>query len=316
MSRRNNLVLANVCLAALYGCGGGSDEQSTVVKQSDPAPQVQLTGVKNNSALTMAPRKTDHVLYRASLAGNDSRTGETGFVLNYIPTVINGPQWHIWVDDDLTSTVWSIKKSPAKDTSLPESAIHRVSVTIGSPTLLADKSESVADDNKVKILDDISHSVKTLDLSSAGTSMYPNWSGKMALTQINTRHVDTASWHKNNGLGTDMLGNVETTRNGDKISISMELPAAGCTLLGEGKPSNSIRKFERFTITGFDKCGFDPARGSNWTPRDYLNTGGLAKANKDGEVAYATTFKNESGAEMLMVGFPSLDGVMFMMQKS
>lgn len=252
------------------------------------------------------------VLYKSELLNSDGTTGESGFAVSY-SLWGKGTTWDLMVDSGARSTVWKIKSVKASGDAVPAMQINSVTGVIadGSPSFASNEVITAAD--KVKIENE-SHLVTAFDLSSAGTSMYGNWSGLMRLTFINTTPVNTASWHPNNGLATDMLGNVETTSNGDKMTVTMAMPAAGCTLVGEGSSSDKVG-FNRLTFTGFDKCQFDPANGANWTSIEYYNSERLAKA-KEGTLGYATTFKDESGAEMLLVGFPELDGVLLVMNKS
>ncbi|MFE8730770.1 hypothetical protein ACFX56_27540, partial [Aeromonas hydrophila] len=80
---------------------------------------------------------------------------------------------------------------------------------------------------------------------------------------------------------------------------------------------NNVPRSRRDIIyfSGFEQCQFDPAKGANWTPNDYYNNDALAKA-MDGVVAYMATFKNDGGAEMLVIGFPNLEGLFFVVPKS
>lgn len=320
MTQLKSILLATAGMAALYGCGGGSDE-TTVVKASEPVKPLALEHVTIPNA----------TLYKADYIQTNGAIDLTGLALKYQKVDERGvTRWSVWANNGVMATKWWVELSrdeilkdnpnsvqltsisrqmnrPMADGRVPaELVIKRVDVSY---------NDIVHNTPQIKVSNpNISSKLNTeLDFVSAGTSMYPKWSGKISLTELKTRAINTDNWHDNKGYSTDMLGDVETTRNGDKVTVTMTFPAAGCTLVGDATSSGKTN-FDKLIFTGFDKCRFDLAKGVNWTAPDLFNNEGLAKG-RNGAVAYGATLKNDSGAEMLLIGFPELDGVVLVMNK-
>ncbi|MBL0611681.1 hypothetical protein JD508_15695 [Aeromonas jandaei] len=316
MMKLKSILLVVSCVGALYGCGGGSDESKvTVVKQSNPDTPQQLVNIDGkitpHDVKNIDPKSA--IFYNSELINSDSTLGLAGLALNYNFGLGQKYNWQVMVDDGHIFSAWftgfnQVTKVPG------ELLLNRVSRSHSAPSVEQSRQKISIAADKLRIVDEVKKATANgLDLSLVGMVSYTNWSGKIKLTPIETSLVNTASWHPNNGLATDMLGNVETTRNGDMVTITMELPAAGCTLVGRNNVPRSRR--DMFTFSGFDKCQFDPAKGANWAPNDYYNNDALAKA-RDGVDAYMATFKNDGGAEMLVIGFPNLEGLFFVVPKS
>lgn len=309
-----SILLVMSCVGALYGCGGGSDESKvSVVKQSNPDTPQQLVNIDGE----IPPHDAESIysipanLYKSELINSDGTLGLAGLALNYNFGSRQKDNWQVMVDDGHLFSAWftgfnQVTKVPG------ELVVNRVSRSHSAPSVEQSRQEISIAANKLKVVDEVKKAPNGLDLSLIEPASYANWSGKIKLTPIETSLVNTASWHPNNGLATDMLGNVETTRNGDLVTVTLELPAAGCTLVGRNV---SLSRRDRVAFGGFDKCQFDPAKGANWTPNDYYNNEALAKA-MDGVVAHIATFKNDGGAEMLVIGFPNLEGLFFVVPKS
>ncbi|MFM5360412.1 hypothetical protein ACET6Z_17450 [Aeromonas veronii] len=315
MMKLKSILLVVSCVGALYGCGGGSDESKvSVVKQSNPNTPQQLVNIDGE----ITPHDAESIysspanLYKSELINSDGTLGLAGLALNYNFGSKQKDNWQVMVDDGHLFSVWFTGFN--KLTKVPgELVVNRVSRSHSAPSVEQSREKISIAANKLRMVDEVKKAPNGLDLSLIGTANYANWSGKIKLTPIEINLVNTASWHPNNGLATDMLGNVETTRNGDMVTVTLELPAAGCTLVGRNNVPRSRRDIVAFS--GFDQCQFDPAKGANWTPNDYYNNEALAKG-RDGVVAHIATFKNDGGTEMLVIGFPNLEGLFFVVPKS
>ncbi|WP_156120180.1 hypothetical protein [Aeromonas finlandensis] len=315
-----SILLAVIGLSTLYGCGGGSSggEEKPSVKTAEP--------VLDHVTIPNA------VLYKAEYRNPDQQVVlSTGFALKYQKIDgENSSRWSIWAKNSLVTTWWWVKQSSddilkSDPNSVQLTSISRRinrNVASGSiPAVSVINQVDIPYNNIVHVIPEFhqnqpvyaSPTHTELDLSGTGTSMHIKWAEKISLQELTTRAINTDSWNENNGYSTDMLGNVETTRNGEKVTVTMMLPAAGCTLVGDAISSGKTR-FDKFVFTGFDKCLFDPAKGDKWTPSDYINSERLAKG-KNGSIAYGATFKDNSGLDTLVIGFPELDGVVLMMNK-
>lgn len=133
----------------------------------------------------------------------------------------------------------------------------------------------------------------------------------MAVTALTTKAVTTASWSAtdSDGFSSDMVGKVDTTNNGGKLTVAIEFPAAGCTLVGEGSATAGLSKL---TMTGFGKCNFKQSAAA--TPIENLWNAALARA-MDNSVAYVTTFTADAKKEALVIGFPDTNGLLITADK-
>lgn len=313
MKKINGLLLAGICAGSLYGCGGSDDKGADPANSAPPGKSFEVEHVTVPNA----------VLYQANYMSADGKAGPSGYALQYEKR--DGgtyPRWSAWANNGVVASWWWLNDGDETTTSKPATArLHRTSYLEKDGGIAAAQAIRQADvvyERTVHAQPQIvtEHPVVgvasniELNLAATGTDSYPTWSGKVALTELKTRGVNTGSWHANNGYGTELLGNVESTRNGDKVTITMELLAAGCTLTGEGISSGHTR-FDRLQFTGFERCRFDPAKGEDWTAVDYHHNAALAKA-KESALGYVATFKSDHGSRLLVVGFPELDGLVWL----
>lgn len=116
------------------------------------------------------------------------------------------------IDTGTLSSIWKIKSVQFSSNSGRSEQINCVTGIVADGSLSFVSNELITASGKVIIGNDLI--ITAQDLSCAGTSIYGNWSGGITLTPIKTGIANTASGYQNNGLATDMLGNVETTHNG------------------------------------------------------------------------------------------------------
>lgn len=137
-------------------------------------------------------------------------------------------------------------------------------------------------------VDGIATRYSAFDFSSTGISVYNNLEegGGTIPPQRATigTNIRTNNWKIKSGLATEMLGNIDVTNNGGKLTVGMELPSAGCTVVGKVMwiPAKPLSKL---TFTGFEKCKFAIDDDAGWSQADYKNTEGLAKV-KGTAIAY------------------------------
>ena len=101
-------------------------------------------------------------------------------------------------------------------------------------------------------VDGIATRYSAFDFSSTGISVYNNWSGYVAIippqrATIGT-NIRTNNWKIKSGLATEMLGNIDVTNNSGKLTVGMELPSAGCTVVGKGDVDTS-KPLSKLTFT-------------------------------------------------------------------
>lgn len=330
MKKHKHFLLLGTCILTLSACGGGSEDnkpEATVVSHvTDESSKFDLdtfpailpeVGIYTSALIT---RSHPHKLIK----------GIDGMTLVY-PGNDTEQRWNTWVDDGSVATWWLGKaarqadkngKYPVRLTRVsrsktPDSFI--IKSDGAEPELLPSPYQMQSSDTKYitfqtqPMLDDQGEDIRYIafNFSSTGTSTYHDWSGQVALIPVKIIPVITDNWHDNNGFTTDMLGDVETTSNGGKLTVSMQLPSAGCTLTGEGDVGNKLSKLN---FTGFSKCKFNIPDEANWSQSEYKNTHGLMNV-KSTAVAYATAIKNSRGVDTLVIGFPELDGVIFKVEK-
>ncbi|MGL5774672.1 MAG: hypothetical protein ACRCYB_04915, partial [Aeromonas veronii] len=97
--------------------------------------------------------------------------------------------------------------------------------------------------------------------------------------------------------------------NGGKLTVAIEFPAAGCTLVGEGSATAGLSKL---TMTGFGKCNFKQSAAA--TPIENLWNAALARA-MDNRVAYVATYTTDAKKEALVIGFPDTNGLLITADK-
>ncbi|OLF21339.1 hypothetical protein BSP75_12650 [Aeromonas sp. YN13HZO-058] len=254
-------------------------------------------------------------------------------------------RWDIWADDGAVATWWLGQAGMQSDSTEPSTlTLTRISrnKVADSAVLTRDNSgaqlvpsnyqrqSSVPSQVIIKTMPVINAEgervrYSAFDLSSTGTTVYHNWNGQVGITEVKTTDINpdnpgksdksdkSVIWPSGNGYITDMLGNTTVTNKGSQLSVVMELPSAGCTLLGEGK-EDIAHVLSKLTFTGFEKCKFIEFNDANWSQSDYKNTAGLAQV-KDTATAYIAEFNDANNKNTVVIGFPELDGVIFTLNK-
>ncbi|MFM5097305.1 hypothetical protein ACEUBD_05640 [Aeromonas veronii] len=234
--------------------------------------------------------------------------------------------WGVWVDHQVgkveTNSQWlgQADQKADKDGIYPVQLI-RNSERLGTSTALS----SVTNDHNLitfqdqPVIDLQGKEIKrwVFDFTRTGTKfsdnspIYSGFSGHVAVTALTTKAVTTASWSAtgSDGFSSDMVGKVDTTNNGGKLTVAIEFPAAGCTLVGEGSATAGLSKL---TMTGFGKCNFKQSAAA--TPIENLWNAALARA-MDNSVAYVTTFTADAKKEALVIGFPDTNGLLITADK-
>ncbi|WP_232307749.1 hypothetical protein [Aeromonas veronii] len=235
-------------------------------------------------------------------------------------------RWGVWVDHQVgkveTNSQWlgQADQKADKDGIYPVQLI-RNSERLGTSTALS----SVTNDHNLitfqdqPVIDLHGKEIKrwVFDFTRTGTKfsdnspIYSGFSGHVAVTALTTKAVTTASWSAtdSDGFSSDMVGKVDTTNNGGKLTVAIELPAAGCTLVGEGSATAGLSKL---SMTGFGKCNFKQSAVA--TPIENLWNAALARA-MDNRVAYVTTFTTDAKKEALVIGFPDTNGLLITADK-
>ncbi|MDQ1886562.1 hypothetical protein RA180_21470 [Aeromonas salmonicida] len=272
-------------------------------------------------------------LYEANLLSrkNDKATPEmlenlSGLSLVY-PKDEQSQRWGIWADSISnqmvqTNTQWVGRA----DQNADKEGIYPVSLTRNTERLGEEIEASTATNNhnlitfqNQQLIDLSGKEVKrwVFDLTRTGmlfsdkTPLYQNWSGHVAVTKIATKAITSASWSSldDEGFTTNLVGKIDTTNNGGKLTVAIEFPAAGCTLAGEGIPSAGLSKL---TLSGFGKCTFKPS--DTFSPLENVWVSALAKA-KDGAIAYTTVFNSLGNHDNLVLAFPEMNGFMSIAEK-
>ncbi|WP_235689211.1 hypothetical protein [Aeromonas veronii] len=234
--------------------------------------------------------------------------------------------WGVWVDHQVgkveTNSQWlgQADQKADKDGIYPVQLI-RNSERLGTSTALS----SVTNDHNLitfqdqPVIDLQGKEIKrwVFDFTRTGTKfsdnspIYSGFSGHVAVTALTTKAVTTASWSAtgSDGFSSDIVGKVDTTNNGGKLTVAIEFPAAGCTLVGEGSATAGLSKL---TMTGFGKCNFKQSAAA--TPIENLWNAALARA-MDNHVAYVTTFTTDAKKEALVIGFPDTNGLLITADK-
>lgn len=316
-------------MATLSGCGGSDDNKSTTATSVAPVSHVATT-LKAGIALPQPG------VYQTTLLTRDD-PHQT--LVNFAGLAIVCSQrdaqlrWDIWADDGAVATWWLGQAGMQSDSTEPSTlTLTRISrnkvadsavLTRGdSGTQLVpsnyQRQSSVPSQVMIKTMPVINAEgervrYSAFDLSSTGTTVYHNWNGQVGITPVNTKDIKSETWLNVNGLVTDMLGNTEMTHNDGKFSIVIQLPSAGCKLLGEGAKERN-HALSKLTFTGFEKCKFVEFNDANWSQSDYKNTAGLAQV-KDTATAYIAEFNDTNNKNTVVIGFPELDGVIFTLKK-
>lgn len=312
MRMHNKALLAIACTAALSACDSEKAANSIAKRVPLALPEAGL--------------------YQANLLSRDGNKATLrmikdldGLALVY-PKGDTVQRWGVWVDHQVgkveTNSQWlgQADQKADKDGIYPVQLI-RNSERLGTSTALS----SVTNDHNLitfqdqPVIDLHGKEIKrwVFDFTRTGTKfsdnspIYSGFSGHVAVTALTTKAVTTASWSAtdSDGFSSDMVGKVDTTNNGGKLTVAIELPAAGCTLVGEGSATAGLSKL---SMTGFGKCNFKQSAVA--TPIENLWNAALARA-MDNRVAYVVAFTTDAKKEALVIGFPDTNGLLITADK-
>ncbi|WP_421328953.1 hypothetical protein [Aeromonas veronii] len=312
MKMHNKALLAIACAAALSACDSEKAANSIAKRVPLALPEAGL--------------------YQANLMSRDGDKATPRMIKDLDGLALVYPKgetvqhWGVWVDHQVgkveTNSQWlgQADQKADKDGIYPVQLI-RNSERLGTSTALS----SVTNDHNLitfqdqPVIDLQSKEIKrwVFDFTRTGTKfsdnspIYSGFSGHVAVTALTTKAVTTASWSAtdSDGFSSDMVGKVDTTNNGGKLTVAIEFPAAGCTLVGEGSATAGLSKL---TMTGFGKCNFKQSAAA--TPIENLWNAALARA-MDNRVAYVTTFTTDAKKEALVIGFPDTNGLLITADK-
>ncbi|MCS0542392.1 hypothetical protein NXY55_20645 [Aeromonas veronii] len=312
MKMHNKALLAIACAAALSACDSEKAANSIAKRVPLALPEAGL--------------------YHANLLSRDGDKATPRMIKDLDGLALVYPKgetvqyWGVWVDHQVgkveTNSQWlgQADQKADKDGIYPVQLI-RNSERLGTSTALS----SVTNDHNLitfqdqPVIDLQGKEIKrwVFDFTRTGTKfsdnspIYSGFSGHVAVTALTTKAVTTASWSAtdSDGFSSDMVGKVDTTNNGGKLTVAIEFPAAGCTLVGEGSATAGLSKL---TMTGFGKCNFKQSAAA--TPIENLWNAALARA-MDNRVAYVTTFTTDAKKEVLVIGFPDTNGLLITADK-
>lgn len=312
MKMHNKALMAIACAAALSACDSEKAANSIAKRVPLALPEAGL--------------------YQANLMSRDGDKATPRMIKDLDGLALVYPKgetvqhWGVWVDHQVgkveTNSQWlgQADQKADKDGIYPVQLI-RNSERLGTSTALS----SVTNDHNLitfqdqPVIDLQGKEIKrwVFDFTRTGTKfsdnspIYSGFSGHVAVTALTTKAVTTASWSAtdSDGFSSDMVGKVDTTNNGGKLTVAIEFPAAGCTLVGEGSATAGLSKL---TMTGFGKCNFKQSAAA--TPIENLWNAALARA-MDNRVAYVTTFTTDAKKEALVIGFPDTNGLLITADK-
>lgn len=312
MKMHNKALLAIACAAALSACDSEKAANSIAKRVPLALPEAGL--------------------YQANLMSRDGDKATPRMIKDLDGLALVYPKgetvqhWGVWVDHQVgkveTNSQWlgQADQKADKDGIYPVQLI-RNSERLGTSTALS----SVTNDHNLitfqdqPVIDLQGKEIKrwVFDFTRTGTKfsdnspIYSGFSGHVAVTALTTKAVTTASWSAtdSDGFSSDMVGKVDTTNNGGKLTVAIEFPAAGCTLVGEGSATAGLSKL---TMTGFGKCNFKQSAAA--TPIENLWNAALARV-MDNRVAYVTTYTADAKKEALVIGFPDTNGLLITADK-
>ncbi|MGL6416077.1 hypothetical protein ACSZMN_19445 [Aeromonas veronii] len=312
MKMHNKALLAIACAAALSACDSEKAANSIAKRVPLALPEAGL--------------------YQANLMSRDGDKATPRMIKDLDGLALVYPKgetvqhWGVWVDHQVgkveTNSQWlgQADQKADKDGIYPVQLI-RNSERLGTSTALS----SVTNDHNLitfqdqPVIDLQGKEIKrwVFDFTRTGTKfsdnspIYSGFSGHVAVTALTTKAVTTASWSAtgSDGFSSDIVGKVDTTNNGGKLTVAIEFPAAGCTLVGEGSATAGLSKL---TMTGFGKCNFKQSAAA--TPIENLWNAALARA-MDNRVAYVTTYTTDAKKDALVIGFPDTNGLLITADK-
>ncbi|MFQ1850549.1 hypothetical protein ACK36A_11595 [Aeromonas veronii] len=312
MKMHNKALLAIACAAALSACDSEKAANSIAKRVPLALPEAGL--------------------YQANLMSRDGDKATPRMIKDLDGLALVYPKgetvqhWGVWVDHQVgkveTNSQWlgQADQKADKDGIYPVQLI-RNSERLGTSTALSSvtNGHNLITFQDQPVIDLQGKEIKrwVFDFTRTGTKfsdnspIYSGFSGHVAVTALTTKAVTTASWSAtdSDGFSSDMVGKVDTTNNGGKLTVAIEFPAAGCTLVGEGSATAGLSKL---TMTGFGKCNFKQSAAA--TPIENLWNAALARA-MDNRVAYVTTYTADAKKEALVIGFPDTNGLLITADK-
>ncbi|MFM5449710.1 hypothetical protein ACET9C_15195 [Aeromonas veronii] len=312
MKMHNKALMAIACAAALSACDSEKAANSIAKRVPLALPEAGL--------------------YQANLMSRDGDKATPRMIKDLDGLALVYPKgetvqhWGVWVDHQVGKVETNSQWLGQADQKADKDGIYSVqlirnSERLGTSTALS----SVTNDHNLitfqdqPVIDLQGKEIKrwVFDFTRTGTKfsdnspIYSGFSGHVAVTALTTKAVTTASWSAtdSDGFSSDMVGKVDTTNNGGKLTVAIEFPAAGCTLVGEGSATAGLSKL---TMTGFGKCNFKQSAAA--TPIENLWNAALARA-MDNRVAYITTFTSDAKKEALIIGFPDTNGLLITADK-
>ncbi|WDO02029.1 hypothetical protein C3Y05_020805 [Aeromonas allosaccharophila] len=316
MKTRNKTLLALASTVVLLsGCGGGGGDSGS---SSSPAPETKATLTPETRPPVVLPVAG---LYDAGLLKRDGTSpapimidGLRGLALIY-PKNETEQRWTVSVKGQ-ENTQWVGNASQ----TVSKSGIYPVSVTRTSDraTDIAPLTESGRNIVAQRLLTVkgaypgfyFNQTSKSADV----TPFYPGWIGLVALSPIKsaTGLLVADAWQQKDAKGNDFAF-VNTANKGGELTVDIGLSAANCTLEGKGVASKGLSKLD---VTGFDGVQCDFRQSSALSPIENRWMAGLAKVGKDQSVtAYVATYTSAANQELLVIGFPDLDGLLITADK-
>jgi len=315
MRTHNKALLAIACTVALSACDGEKVANSIAKRQPLILPEV---GLYQADLLSRENDKATHKMIK----------GADGLALVY-PKTATEQRWGVWVDyqtDTVTETnsqwVGNATLKEDKDGKFPYT-LERTSERSTSAgnwigqTPPKDGSKAIIAFKDTKVINNQGkeQSLWAFDFTGTGTqfsdnsALYPNWVGHIAVSKLATKTIPTASWSDDTGFADAFIGQIKTTNNGGKLTVEIEFPAAGCTLVGQGSQEKELSTLK---VTGFEKCKFAGAK--DFSPIENKWSLGLGEVTKVTKVtkettAYTTVFTNPQGKNELVIGFPYVAGL-------
>ncbi|MBA2083022.1 hypothetical protein [Aeromonas veronii] len=312
MKMHNKALLAIACAAALSACDSEKAANSIAKRVPLALPEAGL--------------------YQANLMSRDGDKATPRMIKDLDGLALVYPKgetvqhWGVWVDHQVGKVETNSQWLGQADQKADKEGIYPVQLTrtserLGSGTVVSTVSNNhnLITFQDQPVIDLQGKEIKrwVFDFTRTGTKfsdnspIYSGFSGHVAVTALTTKAVTTASWSAtdSDGFSSDMVGKVDTTNNGGKLTVAIEFPAAGCTLVGEGSATTGLSKL---TMTGFGKCNFKQSAAA--TPIENLWNAALARA-MDNRVAYVTTYTTDAKKEALVIGFPDTNGLLITADK-
>ncbi|PTS73389.1 hypothetical protein DBR07_19830 [Aeromonas sp. HMWF036] len=312
MKMHNKALLAIACAAALSACDSEKAANSIAKRVPLALPEAGL--------------------YEANLLSRDGDKATPRMIKDLDGLALVYPKgetvqhWGVWVDHQVGKVETNSQWLGQADQKADKDGIYPVQLTRTSERLGSGTAVSTVSNNHnlitfqdQPVIDLQGKEIKRwfFDFTRTGTKfsdnspIYSGFSGHVAVTALTTKAVTTASWSAtdSDGFSSDMVGKVDTTNNGGKLTVAIEFPAAGCTLVGEGSATAGLSKL---TMTGFGKCNFKQSAAA--TPIENLWNAALARA-MDNSVAYVTAFTTDDKNDALVIGFPDSNGLLITADK-